>query len=178
MNKPMGIMDKIVNLFGKSFEPIFCIIFPILAMIFPVIFLATGFLNSVNEFVTWAFYAIFLFFLLFLPKVASAIEFPILGIYVVCKSGFLRSISPAFADFIDPSGWLTYAPGAFPQQTFTGYAVALGWLTVIFAGIFLLFKIIFFIYLKLKQYRRRYMVRHHHRKRYVASLDKNSEVLM
>jgi hypothetical protein len=183
MNTPMSIMDKLVKFFGKSFEPIFCIFIPVCVMIYPINYLAAAFLTSINAFVTWASYAVFLFLLMFLPKVASAVEFPILGIYVLCKSGLVRKISSAFADFIDPIGILTYHPGSInpniPQTAFVSkYAILLGWATVFSAAIFLLFKIIFFVYLKLKQYRRRYMVRHHHKKRYVASLDKNSEVLM
>ncbi len=179
MNKPMKLMDYFVRICGKSFEPIFCIIIPIIVMLFPIYYVAIGLVNQVAVFVTLVFIAIFLFFLMFLPKVATAVEFPILGFYIICKSGFLRWLVPSAANFIDPSGWLTYAPGHHPlNSSISGYALVLGWVTVIAAIIFIIGKIIFFIYLKLKQYRRRYMVRHHHRKKYVAQLDKNSEVLM
>lgn len=177
MNKPMKIMDFIVRILGSAFEPIFCIAIPILVMIFPINQLAVAFVNSMGYFVTWAFYPVFLFFLLFLPKVASAIEFFVLGVYFICKSGLLRFISASLADWIDPLGFVTYAPGV-NKTNLNNYILTLGWLTVYGALVFIIFKLIFFAYLKLKVYRRRYMVRHRHRKKYVATLDNNSEVLM
>lgn len=180
MNKPVTLMDRFVKLCGKSFEPIFCIVIPMLVMFFPINYVVAGLINNIAEFVTYAAIPMLLFLLMFLPKIASAVEFPILGLFVLGRTGILRFLSPSFADWLDPYGRLTYLPGHSPASptVVSNYQLALAWGTILAAIIFLFFKLFFFLYLKLKQYRRRYMVRHRHRKKYVAQLDKDSEVLM
>ncbi|MCH5201620.1 MAG: hypothetical protein J1F17_00305 [Oscillospiraceae bacterium] len=179
LNIPMTLTDIFVKLFGKAFEPIFCIIIPMLVMFLPINYIAAGLVNNIAEFVTYAAIPILLFLLMFLPKVASAVEFPLLGLFLLGKTGILRFLSPSLADWIDPYGRLTYLPGQSPVPSAEVglYQPTLAWGVIYAAIIFLFFKLFFFVYLKLKPYRRNTTQRRH-KKKYVAQMDKDSGILM
>ena len=113
--------DFICKKFGRSFWIIFKVIVPFLAMLVPIDQVCRWLLSSSSKVTVLILYACFLAMLIFIPRVASIVEFIIIGLaFILCFA--LGSITHLF-----------------------------GWCVMIFAGIFLMFKILFFLAILIKQ---------------------------
>lgn len=171
-NKPMTLIDNILSFFGGAFEPIFCGIIPF-GVIFLIFYCITNGQSTGATISSYVAMVVLICLLMFLPKVASAVEFLTIGVYLgILKSGLLLAVDPALAHQIDSSGNFT---AGITSGGILGIASVAG------AVVLLLGKLIFFTYLKLKVYRRKYFKRKHTRskeKKHVAQLDSNSDVLM
>ena len=111
----VNFFDFICKKFGRSFFIIFKIIIPFLAMLVPIDQVCKWLMISSSKFTALILYACFLAMLIFVPKIASVVEFIVIGLaFILCFS--LGSVTHLF-----------------------------GWTVMIFAGIFLFFKVLFFL---------------------------------
>lgn len=108
-----NFFDFICKKFGRSFFIIFKIIIPFLAMLVPIDQMCKWLMISSSKVTALILYACFLAMLIFVPKIASVVEFIVIGLaFILCFS--LGSVTHLF-----------------------------GWAVMIFAGIFLFFKVLF-----------------------------------
>lgn len=107
----VNFFDFICKKFGRSFFIIFKIIIPFLAMLVPIDQVCKWLMISSSKVTALILYACFLAMLIFVPKIASVVEFIVIG-----------SVTHLF-----------------------------GWTVMIFAGIFLFFKVLFFLAMLIKQ---------------------------
>lgn len=116
----VNFFDFICKKFGRSFFIIFKIIIPFLAMLVPIDQMCKWLMIS-SKVTALILYACFLAMLIFVPKIASVVEFIVIGLaFILCFS--LGSVTHLF-----------------------------GWTVMIFAGIFLFFKVLFFLSMLIKQ---------------------------
>lgn len=117
----VNFFDFICKKFGRSFFIIFKIIIPFLAMLVPIDQMCKWLMISSSKVTALILYACFLAMLIFVPKIASVVEFIVIGLaFILCFS--LGSVTHLF-----------------------------GWIVMIFAGIFLFFKVLFFLAMLIKQ---------------------------
>ena len=117
----VNFFDFICKKFGRSFFIIFKIIIPFLAMLVPIDQVCKWLMISSSKVTALILYACFLAMLIFVPKIASVVEFIVIGLaFILCFS--LGSVTHLF-----------------------------GWTVMIFAGIFLFFKVLFFLTMLIKQ---------------------------
>lgn len=116
----VNFFDFICKKFGRSFFIIFKIIIPFLAMLVPIDQVCKWLMIS-SKVTALILYACFLAMLIFVPKIASVVEFIVIELaFILCFS--LGSVTHLF-----------------------------GWTVMIFAGIFLFFKVLFFLAMLIKQ---------------------------
>lgn len=117
----VNFFDFICKKFGRSFFIIFKIIIPFLIMLVPIDQVCRWLMISSSKVTVLILYACFLALLIFVPKIASVVEFIVIGLaFILCFS--LGSVTHIF-----------------------------GWTVMIFAGIFLFFKVLFFLAMLIKQ---------------------------
>lgn len=117
----VNFFDFICKKSGRSFFIIFKIIIPFLIMLVPIDQVCRWLMISSSKVTALILYACFLAMLIFVPKIASVVEFIVIGLaFILCFS--LGSVTHLF-----------------------------GWIVMIFAGIFLFFKVLFFLAMLIKQ---------------------------
>lgn len=87
--------DFICKKFGRSFFIIFKIIIPFLAMLVPIDQVCKWLMISSSKVTALILYACFLAMLIFVPKIASVVEFIVIGLaFILCFS--LGSVTHLF----------------------------------------------------------------------------------
>lgn len=80
-----NFFDFICKKFGKSFFIIFKIIIPFLAMLVPIDQVCKWLMISSSKVTALILYACFLAMLIFVPKIASVVEFIVIGLaFILC----------------------------------------------------------------------------------------------